>query len=277
VIGSARRWQRGSFLIKFLVYAAWVPFYCALFGGIGLGIGGALGWLADSVGIGNSSDLSTVGLGTGTGLIAGALVGFVAGVTRFSQRARVAALLVTTLVGATVFLFSNQTLAEDSPWLLGLATAIGAFAVMVIMSPASRGSLRYFFISVGICALIAALIGAILGWGKYAGDSGFLMSAWIGATIGLVPGTIVGLTIALARDNRRLMIFALVAIAVVDFAVSIYIIYSRVGEGRSITPFFGAQWPSEIFALVLPISIYWAAIFTLIYVAIQSYRARSAR
>lgn len=264
-------------MIRLLIYIAWILFYIALFGGIGLGLGGVLGWLAESMGIGNSSNLSAVGLGSGTGLIAGAVVGFVTGVTRFSLRVRVTALVLTVLFGATVFLFSNQTLAEDSPWLIGLATAMGAFVVMVIMSPESRGSLRYFFISVGICVLISALIGAVLGWGKYAGNDGFLASAWTGVTIGLIPGTIVGLIMALTRGNRRLTVAALLVVAIVDFVASIYIIYSRLGQSRTVTPFFGTQWPSEILALVLPISIYWAAIFALIYIAILAYRARSAR
>jgi len=173
-----------------------------------------------------------------------------------------------------VSLFSGQTLAENSPWLIGLATAIGAFVVMLITSPESRESLRSVSLCIGICALVGGAVGVALGWGKYAGSDGFLTSAWTGITMGLVPGTIVGLVIASTRDNRRMMMIALAAVAIIDFAASIYIIYSRLGQSREITSFFGVQWPSEIFALVLPISIYWAAIFALIYVAIRAYQAR---
>lgn len=264
-------------MMRLIIYIAWILFYTALFGGTGLVIGGALGWLAENMGIANSSTLSPIGLGTGTGMIAGAVVGFVAGVTRMSQRLRVAALLLATLSGAAVFLFSNQPLAENSPWLLGLATAIGAFVVMLIMSSGARGSLRAFFAYFGVCVLVGALVGAVLGWGRYAGNETFLTSAWTGMTMGIIPGTIVGLIMAVARDNRRLIIVALAAVAIIDFAASIYIIYSRGEQNGTITPFFGVEWPSEIFAVVLPISIYWAAIFALIYIAIQVYRSRTGR
>lgn len=263
-------------MIRLIIYAAWILFYIAIFGGIGIVTGGALGWLADSMGIGNSSNLSSLELGASTGMIAGAVVGFAIGITRFSQRIRVLVLVLTALIGATVFLFSGRTLAEDSPWLLGLATAIGAFIVMLIMSPESRSSLRSVAICIGLCALVGGVVGVALGWGKYAGSNDFLTSAWTGMTLGLVPGTIVGLVVAWTRDNRRMMIFTLAAVAIIDFGVSIYIIYSRVGESGKITPFFGVDWPSDILALVLPIGIYWAAIFALIYVVIQSYRARSS-
>jgi len=36
--------------MRLLIYLAWVLFYIVLFGGIGLGIGGVLGWLADNIG-----------------------------------------------------------------------------------------------------------------------------------------------------------------------------------------------------------------------------------
>lgn len=262
-------------MMRLIIYIGWVFIYTALFGGSGALIGAALGWLAQSIGIANTTNLTTVWLGTGTGLIAGAAVGFVTGVTRDNQHIRTAALIVTMLIGAALFLFSGQSLADDSPWLIGLATVVGASAAMLIVSRQSLTAVRYSLISIGICVLVGALVGIILGWGKYTDSDSFLASAWTGITMGIIPGTILGLALAGTRDNQRFRSVLLALIAVVAFLSSIYIVYSRLGQSRDVISFFGVPWPSEIFLLVLPISIYWAAIVALIYVAVQVYRSRA--